>query len=109
MMAGRKIKTALMAACALLVLLAGHSAALAQCAMCKTGVTGSPDATRLAESLNFAIIILLIPPVLIFCAIFYAAFRQRKSRETSGLSAGSGRWRRLWREKLSSRSQARRA
>ena len=56
------------------------SSALAQCAMCKNSVAGSPSAARLSESLNSAIIILLIPPVLIFCGIFFVAYRHRKAR-----------------------------
>ena len=56
--------------------------AMAQCALCKNAVTGSPSAAKLSESLNFAIIILLIPPVLIFCGIFALAYKHRKSRET---------------------------
>lgn len=58
------------------------SSAMAQCAMCKNSVAGSPSATKLSESLNFAIIILLIPPVLIFCGIFFVAYRHRKTRGT---------------------------
>ena len=72
----------------LLLLVAGHilmvlvlsAPAMAQCAMCKNSVTGSPSAARLSESLNAAIIVLLIPPVLIFCGIFLVAYRHRKAR-----------------------------
>jgi heme/copper-type cytochrome/quinol oxidase subunit 2 len=63
-------------------MLAATSSALAQCAMCKNAVAGSPSATKLAESLNFAIIVLLIPPVLIFCGIFFVAYKYRKARGT---------------------------
>ena len=55
--------------------------ALGQCALCKNAITGSPSAAKLSESLNFAIIILLIPPVLIFCGIFAIAYKHRKARE----------------------------
>lgn len=72
--------------------------AMAQCALCKNAVTGSPSAAKLSQSLNFAIIILLIPPVLIFCGIFFAALRQRQPRETTNLAEGARR--RSWREKL---------
>ncbi|MDT4898691.1 MAG: hypothetical protein QOH25_3768 [Acidobacteriota bacterium] len=78
----RTIRLALIAAGAVATLLAWSLPALAQCAMCKNAVAGSPEAAKLSESLNFAIIILLIPPVLIFCGIFVLAFRYRKSRET---------------------------
>ena len=63
-------------------ILVSISSAFAQCAMCKNSVTGSPSAAKLSESLNFAIIILLIPPVLIFCGIFFVAYRHRKARGT---------------------------
>lgn len=101
------IKSKLKAAVAAAALsLAAHSAALAQCAMCKTAVTGSPDAGKLSESLNFAILILLIPPVLIFCAIFYAMMRLRKSRSAAGPETRSGR-RRLWQGISASRRKSR--
>lgn len=86
-------------------LFAGSLTALAQCAMCRTAVTNSPEAAKLAESLNFAVLILLIPPVLIFCGIFYIALRRREPRETAGLEAGRRR-RPLWREKLGLRRRS---
>jgi hypothetical protein len=53
--------------------------AAAQCAMCKT--TAESDG-GLAAGLNLGIIVLLIPPVAIFCAIFRAAYKaQGPSRE----------------------------
>jgi len=64
--------------------------AMAQCALCKNAVTGSPSAAKLSESLNFAIIILLIPPVLIFCGIFAVAFKYRKSREAEAIRPRDG-------------------
>lgn len=52
--------------------------ALAQCAMCRASFGGSSGAA-MAKSLNQGIIVLLIPPVAIFCAIFIAAIKYRKS------------------------------
>ena len=75
------IRMAVLASGAAATLLAWSSTALAQCAMCKNAVTGSPGAAKLSESLNFAIIVLLIPPVLIFCGIFLIAFRYRRSHK----------------------------
>lgn len=69
--------------------------ALAQCAMCRTAVGGSKAAAKLAESLNFAVIVLLIPPVLIFCAIFFAAFRSRRAKDARAAETGGGRLSRL--------------
>lgn len=51
--------------------LAGDAAA--QCALCRSSV---PQA--LAKNLNIAVIVLLAPPVTIFSAIFYIAFKNRK-------------------------------
>ena len=47
--------------------------AAAQCSMCRSGVSQA-----LAKNLNIAVIVLLAPPVTIFSAIFYIAFRNRK-------------------------------
>jgi hypothetical protein len=105
MSARRKIKFTLAAVCAIKALFASYSTALAQCAMCRTGVASSPEAAKLAESLNLAIIVLLIPPVLIFCGIFYAVLRQRKPRETASLKVSPER-RPSWPEKLNLRRKS---
>ena len=49
----------------------------AQCAMCRAAFDGAGGA-RMAKSLNQGIIVLLIPPVAIFCAIFITALKRRK-------------------------------
>ncbi|HXT64259.1 MAG TPA: hypothetical protein VN696_14575 [Pyrinomonadaceae bacterium] len=54
-----------------LLMLSGDAAA--QCAMCRSGVSQA-----LAKNLNIAVIVLLAPPVTIFSAIFYIAFKNRK-------------------------------
>jgi hypothetical protein len=54
-------------------LLVLSSDAAAQCALCRSSV---PQA--LAKNLNIAVIVLLAPPVTIFSAIFYIAFKNRK-------------------------------
>ena len=45
----------------------------AQCAMCRSSVTQA-----LAKNLSIAVVVLLAPPVTIFSAIFYIAFKNRK-------------------------------
>lgn len=50
--------------------------ALAQCAMCKASASGLDDAG--ARNLNLAVLVLLCPPVAIFCAIAVAAYRHRR-------------------------------
>ena len=54
-------------------LLALSDSTFAQCAMCRSGVSQA-----LAKNLNIAVIVLLAPPVTIFSAIFYIAFKNRK-------------------------------
>jgi hypothetical protein len=50
--------------------------ALAQCVMCRASLSGNSNFVRY---LNIGTIVLLVPPVSIFCAIFFLAFRNRKS------------------------------
>jgi hypothetical protein len=60
--------------------IAGAETALAQCAMCRAGIAGGPDGAAFAKSFNFAILVLLAPPVTIFCSIFIVAYKHRKSQ-----------------------------
>lgn len=73
------VKFLLIASCALFALVVASSHAFAQCAMCKTSLAGSPDAAKLAERFNFAIFVLLIPPVVLFCGFIVALYRFRKA------------------------------
>jgi hypothetical protein len=50
--------------------------------MCRTAVEGSGN-NELAKTLNVGIIVMLLPPVGIFCSIFVVALRHRKSKEES--------------------------
>ena len=52
------------------------SEALAQCPLCRSALEHGSDKT--ARTMNLAIIVLLIPPVSIFCTIFAVAYRRRK-------------------------------
>ncbi len=75
-----KIKGLLLSICCAFVCVAQASAAFAQCAMCRASVQAAGSAnTAASETLNLAILVLLIPPVLIFCAIFYVAYRYGKA------------------------------
>ena len=69
----RSVLTAM--AIALLVALFSTSA-MAQCVMCRASI-GSNSA--FAKHLNIGTLVLLVPPVLIFCTIFALAFRHRRS------------------------------
>ena len=50
--------------------------ALAQCPLCRSAVQNAGDQT--ARTLNLAIVVLLIPPVSIFCAIFAVVYRRAR-------------------------------
>ncbi len=65
---------------ALLLLALGAMPAVAQCAMCRASFGGSSGAA-MAKSLNQGIIVLLIPPVAMFCAIFIVAMKYRKTTD----------------------------
>ena len=54
------------------------AAALAQCPMCRAGLEHGGDATR---SLNYGILVLLVPPVAIFCSIFGVAYKKMKGEQ----------------------------
>lgn len=48
----------------------------AQCAMCRASIGSNPSFIR---NFNIGVLVLLVPPVSIFCTIFIVAFRNRKS------------------------------
>ena len=52
------------------------SDALAQCPLCRSALEQGGDKT--ARTMNLAIVVLLIPPVSIFCTIFAVAYRRSK-------------------------------
>lgn len=58
-----------------LLLLSAPAPTPAQCAMCKASASNL-DATG-AKNLNYAVVVLLFPPVAIFCALFVVAYRRR--------------------------------
>jgi hypothetical protein len=58
-----------------LLALSSHSV-LAQCAMCRASIGQN---SVFARNLNIGVLVLLVPPVTMFCAIFVLAFRHRKS------------------------------
>ncbi|MBI4469391.1 MAG: hypothetical protein HY650_08740 [Acidobacteria bacterium] len=62
-----------------------RASASAQCAMCKTTAEGqAPEAVR---ALNFGILTLLIPPLLIFSAFFVLAFREIRLQGSTNLGS----------------------
>lgn len=55
----------------------------AQCAMCKAAVDGTTNTAAFVKSLNLGVLVLLLPPVTIFCSIFVVAFKNHKSQGES--------------------------
>ncbi|CAN5297751.1 hypothetical protein BH18ACI2_BH18ACI2_27480 [soil metagenome] len=49
----------------------------AQCALCRAAATSLNEAG--AKNLNLAVLLLLTPPVSIFCAFFYVAYKRRNA------------------------------
>ena len=87
--ARRKFWFILVACVAVAILLAAGQTVSAQCAMCKSAIAGAPEAARLSARLNLAVIVLLIPPVAIFCGIFYAVFKQKSRDESERMNDGA--------------------
>lgn len=61
---------------ALALVLALQTVGLAQCGMCKAALAGSGNA-RFIRNFNIGVLVLLIPPVTIFCSIFIALKRHK--------------------------------
>ena len=74
-----KFQLAVAAALVLAALWAWPAPAAAQCPLCRTAVQQSGDQT--ARTMNLAILVLLVPPVSIFCTIFVVAYKKRKDEE----------------------------
>ena len=76
----RAIRKALLLALAASALAAlAAVGAEAQCALCRAGLEKAGEQT--ARTLNLGILVLLVPPVAIFCTIFVAAYRKSKGDE----------------------------
>ena len=75
----QKFRLAAAAALVLAALWAWPATARAQCPLCRTAVQQAGDTT--ARTMNLAILVLLIPPVSIFCTIFAVVYRKAKSDE----------------------------
>ena len=77
----RRFKAVLLFVAASLVVfsaLALTESASAQCALCK--LSAAAGGARAARALNLGILVLLVPPVGIFCALFAVAYKHRRPR-----------------------------
>jgi len=80
-----KLKTLLPVIAALAVLLLLSTAALGQCSMCRASLAGSNNAFFI-RNFNIGVLVLLVPPVTIFCSIFVVLKRYKAAddEETEG-------------------------
>jgi hypothetical protein len=53
------------------------SLAFAQCAMCKTMLTNSPEGRAISGRFNVAIVVMIVAPYLIFSGVLVALFRNQ--------------------------------
>lgn len=70
---------------AMLILLDGT--AVAQCSMCRTALTGSNNALFI-RNFNIGVLVLLVPPVTIFCSIFVALKRYKNESGVASRESG---------------------
>jgi hypothetical protein len=59
-----------------LIFLLSSDAALAQCSMCKAVLSSTKDANFI-RGYNIGVLVLLLPPVTIFCSIFIVLRRHK--------------------------------
>jgi hypothetical protein len=62
--------------CAAAVVLLAHGFAEAQCSMCRASLTSVTN-SRFIRNFNIGVLVLLIPPVSIFCSIFVVLRKYR--------------------------------
>jgi hypothetical protein len=58
------------------VILLAHTYADAQCSMCRASLTSVTD-SRFIRNFNIGVLVLLVPPVSIFCSIFVVLRKYR--------------------------------
>jgi hypothetical protein len=63
---------------ALAAVLVLSTSAFGQCSMCRTALAGSNNALFI-KNFNIGVLVLLVPPVTIFCTIFVALRRYKSS------------------------------
>jgi hypothetical protein len=73
----RTLRTFLIIAVAVGLMLVAADPTFAQCAMCKAAIESSADAAAASKGLNLAALVLLIPPVSIFAGLFGVFYRYR--------------------------------
>ena len=73
---------------ALVAVLMLGTPAFGQCSMCRTALAGSNNALFI-RNFNIGVLVLLLPPVTIFCSIFVALRRYKRADERTDSSGSS--------------------
>ena len=73
-----KLKPALLVLVAFAFLAGLSTTALGQCSMCRSALAGSSNAF-FVRNFNIGVLVLLVPPVTIFCSIFVVLKRYKKT------------------------------
>ena len=73
-----KLRVLLLIVVAAGIVLLASGDAEAQCSMCRAALTNSTN-TRLIRGLNLGVLVLLIPPVTIFCSVFVVLKRYKNT------------------------------
>jgi hypothetical protein len=73
-----KVKLLLLVLATVAFLLMSGATALGQCSMCRAALAGSNNAFFI-RNFNIGVLVLLVPPVTIFCSIFVALKRYQRT------------------------------
>ncbi|HAF13978.1 MAG TPA: hypothetical protein DHU55_15515 [Blastocatellia bacterium] len=83
-----KLKAVLPAIAGIVALLLCSTSAFAQCSMCRASLAGSNNAFFI-RNFNIGVLVLLVPPVTIFCSIFMV-LRHYRTGSTEKQAEGTG-------------------
>jgi hypothetical protein len=73
-------KAVLLVIAAMAVVMLLSASAFGQCSMCRTALAGSNNALFI-RNFNIGVLVLLVPPVTIFCSIFVVLKRYKSSED----------------------------
>jgi hypothetical protein len=87
MHASSKVKLPLLVLAIVAFLLIFSATALGQCSMCRAALAGSNNAFFI-RNFNIGVLVLLVPPVTIFCSIFVALKRYKRTDDEQSAEEG---------------------
>lgn len=86
MSARLRSKAVLAIVASLVAVLLLSTSALGQCSMCRAALAGSNNALFI-KNFNIGVLVLLVPPVTIFCSIFVVLKRSKRADEDRELES----------------------